>query len=307
MYTAILLGITSLVSVFLLSFGVVKGLAGPFLLLLFVLYVASIAYMIYRGLMTAPMDSDSSSSSSSDSESEFESDSDMSERTLNNESSDSILLAHKKPEVPTIKIFLDDAEQKPKAPKGIRKPLQRKAAAKKQRKPVANKRPKTLRHHIFRLLFGFGGLSLACYVLSHSIASVGDALGLSGSLVGITVLSLATTLPEKFVAIVGGARGQGGIVIANAVGSNIFLLTLCAGTLFIFGDVAVLEASVHVAEIGLMWFSSLALAGCVFFGADRKVGFGLLGLYVLFIILEFTYFRAGEGSLEEIADDIFRR
>jgi Ca2+/Na+ antiporter len=304
MYTAILLGITTLVSIFLLAFGVVKGVAGPFLMFLFTLYIGSIAYAIYRGVMSAPEDSDSDSDSDSAASDSSESDPETEEWDINSDATlhathESVVLKQVTPEAPGIKLHRekgDDSPQGKKLKKFRQKPL----------KPVVNKRPKSLYYHINRLLMGFVALSVSCYVLSHSIASVGDDLGLSGTLVGITILSLATTLPEKFIAILGGSKGQGGIVVANTVGSNIFLLTLCAGTLFIFGDSSVLETGVHVAEIGVMWLSSVALAVCVFCGADRRVGIVMLVLYAVFMVAEFTVFRSGEGP-SELVDDLFRR
>jgi Ca2+/Na+ antiporter len=324
MYTAILLGITTLFSVFLMAFGAVKGLAGPFLMLLFVIYVSSIAYAIYKGTMEAPVDSDSDSSSSSDSNSS-DSDSDSgeeygsgesdiaSEATLN-ESSENVIFSSKSHDqnIPSIKVFLENGDEPKQPPRrlGLKNKARRKPMKKMQIRPaVVNKRPKTLAYHIRRLLLGVVALSVACYVLSHSIASVGDDLGFSGTLVGITILSLATTLPEKFVAILSGSRGQGGIVVANTVGSNIFLLTLCAGVLFMFGDASVLETGIHFSEVAVMWASSVALAFCVFMGADRKIGFVMLGMYAAFIVAEFTIFRAGEGpdQLADLADDLFKR
>jgi Ca2+/Na+ antiporter len=161
----------------------------------------------------------------------------------------------------------------------------------KSKAPVRlNKRPKSLTYHCMRLILGFLALSVSCYVLSHSVSEVGDELGLSNSLVGITILSLATTLPEKFVAIISGSKGEGGIIIANTAGSNIFLLTLCAGVLFTCGDKADMAEGFQFAEIAVMWLSSAVLCACVFFGANRKIGAVIMGLYVAFLIAEFTVF-----------------
>ena len=70
-------------------------------------------------------------------------------------------------------------------------------------------------------------IPISGYVLSHSAAVVADAFDLSGTVIGATVLSFATTLPEKFVAITSSAQGHSGIVVASTAGRNIFLLTLC--------------------------------------------------------------------------------
>src|SRR5690348_1728451 len=59
-------------------------------------------------------------------------------------------------------------------------------------------------YHIAQLILGFIALPVSGYVLSHSAASIADAFDLSGTVLGVTVLSFATTLPEKFVAVISG-------------------------------------------------------------------------------------------------------
>ena len=85
-----------------------------------------------------------------------------------------------------------------------------------------------------------------------------------------------------------GSREQHGVMVANTAGSNIFLVTLCAGVLFLAGDLEVLKGSVSAFEAVSMWGSSLVLFGIVMGGGRRWMGWCLLGLYVAFIVLEFT-------------------
>jgi Ca2+/Na+ antiporter len=104
-------------------------------------------------------------------------------------------------------------------------------------------------------------------------------------------LSFATTLPEKLVAVISGARGHGGIVVASTAGSNIFLLTLCLGITFVAGNQEELAGSVIPFELLVTWASSALFVPIVFLGSRRWVGGPLLALYVVFIVLEFTVYR----------------
>lgn len=97
------------------------------------------------------------------------------------------------------------------------------------------RRSRSLPYHTFQLILGFISLSMSGYILSHSAVTIADSLHLSGTVFGLTVVSFATTLPEKLVAIVSGSRGHGGIVAATTAGSNIFLLTLCVGVIAVAG------------------------------------------------------------------------
>lgn len=88
-------------------------------------------------------------------------------------------------------------------------------------------------YHLFHLLFGFLSLLTSAYVLTHAATTLVDQLGLSDEVFGLVVLSIATTLPEKLIASLSGVRGQTGIMVANTAGSNIFLLTLCLGIVWV--------------------------------------------------------------------------
>ncbi|KAK3345477.1 Sodium/calcium exchanger protein-domain-containing protein [Neurospora tetraspora] len=278
-YSAALLGLTT---VFLLLLIALKGssfqwFGGILLIAAFVIYVISVASLIYRGTLTAPEDSDSGSDSdSSDDDSDSDSDDD---RTIN--AGDS---GRGRP---------SDEEQGWTSDKGhqlnLLKPSPNKMAkAKKKSKAVKviNKRPKTMRHHVFQLALGLAALLVSSYIIAHSASTIGHELALSGTVVGTTILSLATTLPEKFVAILGGARHQPGIMVANTVGSNIFLVTLCGGVLFIWGDASQLQLGFTLFEATVMWLSAVVIFGIVLMGGRRWMGVVMLVGYVAFLVVE---------------------
>ena len=160
--------------------------------------------------------------------------------------------------------------------------------------------PNTARHspayHLFHLLIGFVSLLISAFVLSHAATTLVDELGLSDEVFGLVVLSIATTLPEKLVAVVSGARGQAGIMVANTVGSNIFLLTLCLGIVWVSpsgnGDS---RATVGVTELGTLLASSVAMcvAVCARGSVAKTLGLGMLVVYVAFLVLEVTVIRHG--------------
>jgi Ca2+/H+ antiporter len=154
--------------------------------------------------------------------------------------------------------------------------------------PTPNKPRRSILYHVAKLFIGFLALSLSGYILSHSSSTLASAFGLSESVFGVTLLSLATTLPEKIVALMSGARGQSGILVANTVGSNIFLLTLCLGIVLLGADQ---PEQLRVVEVAWTWASSLALAAVVLVGSLRWMGAGMFLAYVVFLVLEFTLYR----------------
>ncbi|KAK1450548.1 hypothetical protein CMEL01_07884 [Colletotrichum melonis] len=77
------------------------------------------------------------------------------------------------------------------------------------------RRRRGLTYHIAYLFAGFLAICLSGYILSHAATNIADALGASEVLFGIVVLAIGTTLPEKFIAVLSGQRGHGGILVAN--------------------------------------------------------------------------------------------
>lgn len=101
-------------------------------------------------------------------------------------------------------------------------------------------------------------------------------------------------------------------MVANTAGSNVFLVTLCAGVLFLAGELEGLGMvgkgesegeggklmgrmeGATVWEAGVMWGSCVVLWAVVMGGGRRWMGWVGLGAYVVFLGGEFWVGRGGE-------------
>jgi Ca2+/Na+ antiporter len=150
-------------------------------------------------------------------------------------------------------------------------------------------------YHLAMFVVGLMALSLSGYVLSHSASTLAVDFNLNGTLVGMTILAFATTLPEKLHSTLEGVKGHSGMLVATTAGSNIFLLTLCLGVLFISegeGEYSrELGDELLGFEVWTAWTCSLVLAIIVFMGGRRWMGPLLLGGYVAFIGSELYVFK----------------
>lgn len=148
----------------------------------------------------------------------------------------------------------------------------------------------SLGYHISYLVLGFLSICLAGYVLTHAATNITDAIGIPDALFGVIILSIATTLPEKFVAVISGHRGHIGILVANTVGSNIFLLSLCMGIIMVDTSGEFDGSNVNITELAVLWGSTLVFTLTVWVGGrvDRWIGGAMLAGYIAFIVLEFT-------------------
>ncbi|KAI1483054.1 hypothetical protein F4774DRAFT_406222 [Daldinia eschscholtzii] len=123
----------------------------------------------------------------------------------------------------------------------------------------------TSRYHTFYLLSGFLAVCLAGFVLSGAAINITDDIGVSEILIGVVILSIATTLPEKFISVMSGHRGHAGILAATTTGSNVFLLSLCMGITMINAPGELDHGNVTVAELAVLWCSTLAFALTIWF------------------------------------------
>lgn len=76
---------------------------------------------------------------------------------------------------------------------------------------------------------GLGGIVLGAELVVEATVRAGRAFGIPEVVLGATVLAFGTTLPDQAIALVGGLKGRAGVVTANALGSNIFVLLLVTG------------------------------------------------------------------------------
>ncbi|KAJ5730793.1 uncharacterized protein N7483_005301, partial [Penicillium malachiteum] len=257
-YSSILLCITTLFVALALA-DQLNRVTGILLIASFVIYLLSIGYAIYKGVTSAPEMSDSDSDSDSDGDEET---------SINDEER---LSGQNNSTVSESSPLLENTDSRPQ--------------------DGDSKLPRPLYQHVFHLFVGLLALSISGYILAHSAGAIADDLHLSGTVFGLTVIAFATTLPEKFISVISGFRGQGGVVVATTAGSNIFLLTLCVGVVAISGVPVDGKDTYVLFDLQVLWLSALCFTVVVFTGPSRIAGWGFLIAYITFLALEFTVYR----------------
>lgn len=277
-YSLVLLILTTLVTpIICFPTHVTWEVCGPVLIGTFGIYLLLVGLAIGRGVLTAPEDSDSDNDSDGDGDADRDTDNDR------GDSSDATSVVGRVEATETDPLIINPCVPKVGAsspgnhPETTPHPV-----------PSWRRRPHTLRYHGLYLLLGFLAICLAGYILSQAATNITDQFGTSDVLFGVVILAIATTLPEKFVAVISGYRGHPGILVANCVGSNIFLLALCVGIVMVDTRGALDGGNVTMPELVTLWGSTLGLTLTVWFGAKfcRWIGVGMLGGYVAFIVLE---------------------
>ncbi len=144
----------------------------------------------------------------------------------------------------------------------------------------------SMRLAIFWLLLGIGTLLLGAELLVDGAIDIAKALGVSEVVIGITLVAIATSLPELAVSAVSAYRGEYGLAIGNIVGSNIFNMLAVIGVAASIQPAA-LPQSVLSLHIFVMVAFTLVLFAMTYEyegrgQITRPEGFGLVAAYTAY-------------------------
>jgi len=121
------------------------------------------------------------------------------------------------------------------------------------------------------------GVVLGARLLVDASILVARDLGITETVIGLTVVAVGTSLPELAVSVIAAVRGQGAVAVGNIVGSNIYNL------LFILGATALVHPIAVPAEIaGLdVWvMAGVTAVLLVFMLRGQTIGRGLAGAFL---------------------------
>lgn len=95
------------------------------------------------------------------------------------------------------------------------------------------------------ILLGLALIIAGGQAVVYSAKEIARAAGMSETLIGLTIVAIGTSLPELVTSTVAAKRGETGMAIGNAIGSNIFNLLFILGISALIHPVAVNMASVY--------------------------------------------------------------
>jgi cation:H+ antiporter len=130
------------------------------------------------------------------------------------------------------------------------------------------------------------GLFIGGKLTVDSSVVIAQSLGLSETLIGLTVVAVATTMPELMTSIMAARKKEPDIVLGNCIGSNIFNVLLVLG---------LSSAISPVSGVGGLWFDMIAILLLTVFVTvvslvrkhiRRPVGILLLLSYVVYIAIK---------------------
>ena len=141
---------------------------------------------------------------------------------------------------------------------------------------------------VLRLIGGIAVLTVGSKVLVSGATSAATLLGVSEAVIGLTIVSAGTSMPELITSLVAALRGRTDLAIGNVVGSCLLnLMLVLGGTALVTGGqgLNVSPDLIHD-DLPVMLLTSLACLPIFWTRGriSRLEGGLLLSLYVLYIV-----------------------
>jgi len=126
---------------------------------------------------------------------------------------------------------------------------------------AAESKPQNIWLSVLWIVLGLAGLVFGSNLFVDSASSVAAGLGVSESVIGLTIVAGGTSLPELATSVVAARKGQSAIAIGNVIGSNVFNILLILGATAVISPlqmegITLLDMGVMMGSITLVWLFS---------------------------------------------------
>ena len=157
-----------------------------------------------------------------------------------------------------------------------------------------------------QILLLLGGLALLIFggnALLKSSVSISLKLSIPKIIVGMTVVSFATSLPELVVSLKAALAGNPDLALGNVVGSNAANIGLVLGVTLLFGSMEV-TSSFYKIDWPVMMLASLMLLGFLYFdGVLSRVEGGVLVFVMIAFLWWLLKMQSGPAVVDELPSD----
>jgi len=119
------------------------------------------------------------------------------------------------------------------------------------------------------VVVGLGGLALGADLAIRGAVVIGQKIGLSEAVIGLSIVAVGTSLPELATCVAAALKGHNDISIGNLVGSNIFNTLLVTGSAGLVRPFWITQRLAGT-DFGIMIAVSVVFAGIAL--ARRRIG-----------------------------------
>ena len=137
------------------------------------------------------------------------------------------------------------------------------------------------------ILFIIGGaaaIAVGGDITVDAASRIASDLGMSQTLIGLTIVSIGTSLPELVTSIVAARKNEVDMALGNAIGSNVFNILMVLGIASAISPISIITENI----IDLCVLIVFTICVWIFAGTKKKIGriegFSMVALYVIYAI-----------------------
>lgn len=134
------------------------------------------------------------------------------------------------------------------------------------------------------LILGLVLLFIGSTLLVEGAASTAIMFAVRPVIIGLTIVSFATSAPELLVSLVAAVKGSGGISIGNILGSNVINIALVLGISSVIRPVVIKKQIIKTELPYLFFISFIFWLLCMDSHIGRLDGIVLISLLIIFLI-----------------------
>ncbi len=128
-----------------------------------------------------------------------------------------------------------------------------------------------LRKNVLFVVIGLVGLAVGADMAVRGAVVIGERVGLSKAVIGLTIIAIGTSLPELATCVAASVRGQDDISVGTLVGSNIFNALLAIGAAGLVRPFAIVPRLAGGVDYWVMVIISVGFAAAAVIGR-RTIG-----------------------------------
>lgn len=140
---------------------------------------------------------------------------------------------------------------------------------------------------ILYIIGGGAGIALGGDLTVDSASRIATELGMSQTLIGLTIVSIGTSLPELVTSIVAARKKEIGMALGNAIGSNIFNILMVLGIASAISPITFITENIIDVVILLIATLIVWLFAASRKKIERKEGIIMLLIYVAYAVYIF--------------------
>ena len=137
------------------------------------------------------------------------------------------------------------------------------------------------------IIFIIGGAAAIAFggdLTVDAASRIASDLGMTQTLIGLTIVSIGTSLPELVTSIVAARKNEVDMALGNAIGSNVFNILMVLGIASAISPISIITENI----IDLCVLIAFTVCVWIFAGSKKKIGrvegFCMVALYAAYAV-----------------------